>query len=85
MKNQMHLASVLGIPANKVVCKAKRLGGGFGGKETRSCVPASNRQIPDPVLLAAGNCQCTWQACCAGPRRLCCLAVRAYSKAITVC
>ncbi|CAG8618143.1 10822_t:CDS:10 [Funneliformis mosseae] len=29
-------ASVLGILANKVVCKVKRLGGGFGGKETRS-------------------------------------------------
>ncbi|GES98695.1 xanthine dehydrogenase [Rhizophagus clarus] len=29
-------ASVLGIAANKIVCKAKRLGGGFGGKETRS-------------------------------------------------
>ncbi|PKC10690.1 putative xanthine dehydrogenase [Rhizophagus irregularis] len=29
-------ASVLGIAANKIVCKVKRLGGGFGGKETRS-------------------------------------------------
>ena len=29
-------ASVLGIAANKIVCKVKRLGGGFGGKETRN-------------------------------------------------
>ena len=37
MKNQVHVAHVLGVPANKVVAKAKRLGGGFGGKETRRC------------------------------------------------
>ena len=35
MKNQVHVAHVLGVPANKVVAKSKRLGGGFGGKETR--------------------------------------------------
>lgn len=29
-------AHVLGVPANRIVCKVKRLGGGFGGKETRS-------------------------------------------------
>ena len=29
-------ASILGIPSNKIVCKVKRLGGGFGGKETRN-------------------------------------------------
>ncbi|XP_078434820.1 xanthine dehydrogenase-like isoform X2 [Wolffia australiana] len=35
-KNQKYVASVLGLPLSKVVCKTKRLGGGFGGKETRS-------------------------------------------------
>ncbi|CAD7700908.1 unnamed protein product [Ostreobium quekettii] len=30
------VAETLGIPINKVVCKTKRIGGGFGGKETRS-------------------------------------------------
>lgn len=33
---QQKVAQILGIPANRVVCRAKRLGGGFGGKETRS-------------------------------------------------
>ncbi len=30
------VAEVLGMPANRVVTKTRRLGGGFGGKETRS-------------------------------------------------
>jgi len=33
---QTYTAQVLGVPANRVVAKVKRLGGGFGGKETRS-------------------------------------------------
>jgi xanthine dehydrogenase/oxidase len=33
---QGEIARVLGIPMNKVVCKVKRIGGGFGGKETRA-------------------------------------------------
>lgn len=32
---QSEISKVLGIAANKVVCNVKRLGGGFGGKETR--------------------------------------------------
>ncbi|GFH18707.1 uncharacterized protein HaLaN_15555 [Haematococcus lacustris] len=35
-KHQKYVAHVLGVPAHKVVSKTKRLGGGFGGKETRS-------------------------------------------------
>ncbi|KAK5013337.1 hypothetical protein LTR39_003698, partial [Cryomyces antarcticus] len=31
-----YVAQVAGVAANKVVCRVKRLGGGFGGKETRS-------------------------------------------------
>jgi len=34
---QEYVAHVLGIDWNRVTCKVKRLGGGFGGKETRSC------------------------------------------------
>ena len=33
---QMVVAKCLGIPANRIVCKVKRIGGGFGGKETRA-------------------------------------------------
>jgi len=40
-KTQMKAASVLGIPANRVVCRTKRMGGGFGGKETRSLYVSS--------------------------------------------
>ncbi|XP_061729904.1 xanthine dehydrogenase-like [Cydia pomonella] len=43
-----HLASqALGIPNNKVVSKVKRLGGGFGGKETRATILAI------PVAIAS--------------------------------
>lgn len=30
------VSEVLGIPSHKVVCHVKRIGGGFGGKESRS-------------------------------------------------
>lgn len=35
-KTQIYVSTVLGLPLSKVVCKTKRIGGGFGGKETRS-------------------------------------------------
>lgn len=35
-KHQQTVAHVLGLPHHKVVCHVKRLGGGFGGKESRS-------------------------------------------------
>lgn len=45
---QNEAAHALGVAANKVVCRVKRLGGGFGGKESRTtalsvplCVAAS--------------------------------------------
>jgi xanthine dehydrogenase/oxidase len=34
--SQSYVAQVMNVQANKVVTKVKRLGGGFGGKETRS-------------------------------------------------
>ncbi|CAG8493602.1 9022_t:CDS:10, partial [Racocetra fulgida] len=45
-ETQLEVASALGIDANKIVCRVKRLGGGFGGKETRS--------IPLSLALAVG-------------------------------
>uniref|UniRef100_A0AAG5CVM4 Xanthine dehydrogenase n=1 Tax=Anopheles atroparvus TaxID=41427 RepID=A0AAG5CVM4_ANOAO len=44
---QLHVAHSLGIPASKVVSRVKRLGGGFGGKESRAALVAI------PVALAA--------------------------------
>ncbi|KAI5791665.1 Molybdopterin-binding domain of aldehyde dehydrogenase-domain-containing protein [Peziza echinospora] len=35
-ETQANVARVLGVPSNRVVAKVKRLGGGFGGKESRS-------------------------------------------------
>ncbi|XP_019526140.3 xanthine dehydrogenase [Aedes albopictus] len=44
---QLHVAHALGIPSCKVVSRVKRLGGGFGGKESRAALVAI------PVALAA--------------------------------
>ncbi|KAL5036700.1 hypothetical protein BDV3_005886 [Batrachochytrium dendrobatidis] len=54
-----HLVScVLGIPSHRVVCRVKRLGGGFGGKETRpayiSCalaIAARKHRLPVRCVL----------------------------------
>jgi len=35
-ETQAYIAQVCNVPANRVVARVKRLGGGFGGKETRS-------------------------------------------------
>ncbi|WEW60811.1 xanthine dehydrogenase [Emydomyces testavorans] len=35
-ETQAYIANVTGVAANKIVSRVKRLGGGFGGKETRS-------------------------------------------------
>lgn len=34
--HQCLVAKVLGVPVNRVVVRVKRMGGGFGGKESRS-------------------------------------------------
>ncbi|HEX8521018.1 MAG TPA: xanthine dehydrogenase molybdopterin binding subunit [Tepidisphaeraceae bacterium] len=38
---QMMVAEVIGIPFNHVTCICKRMGGGFGGKETQAAQPAA--------------------------------------------
>jgi len=55
-KTQNFCASSTGTPAAKVVCRVKRLGGGFGGKETRSvfasCAAAvASKRTSRPVRL----------------------------------
>ena len=53
-ETQAYVAQVTGVRANKIVSKVKRLGGGFGGKETRSiqlaaiCAAAA-KKIKRPV------------------------------------
>ncbi|KEF57626.1 xanthine dehydrogenase [Exophiala aquamarina CBS 119918] len=48
-ETQAYVAKALGVQSNKIVSKVKRLGGGFGGKETRSiqlstiCAIAANK------------------------------------------
>ncbi|PKA53604.1 Xanthine dehydrogenase [Apostasia shenzhenica] len=49
-KHQASVARVLGLPFSKVVCKTKRIGGGFGGKETRSALIAAAACVPSYLL-----------------------------------
>ncbi|XP_042004114.1 xanthine dehydrogenase 1-like isoform X2 [Salvia splendens] len=49
-KHQQYVARVLGLPMSKVVCKIKRVGGGFGGKETRSAFLAAVAATPSYLL-----------------------------------
>ncbi|KAK6925645.1 Aldehyde oxidase/xanthine dehydrogenase, a/b hammerhead [Dillenia turbinata] len=49
-KHQKYVAHVLDLPMSKVVCKTKRIGGGFGGKETRSAFIAAVASVPAYLL-----------------------------------
>lgn len=49
-KHQKYVSHVLGLPMSKVVCKTKRIGGGFGGKETRSAPIAAAASVPSYLL-----------------------------------
>lgn len=49
-KHQKYVANVLGLPMSKVVCKTKRIGGGFGGKETRAAFISAAAAIPSYLL-----------------------------------
>ncbi|KAG6629944.1 xanthine dehydrogenase 1-like isoform X1 [Carya illinoinensis] len=49
-KHQGYVSRVLGLPLSKVVCKTKRIGGGFGGKETRSAFIAAAASVPSYLL-----------------------------------
>ncbi|KAI0235300.1 Xanthine dehydrogenase/oxidase [Lamellibrachia satsuma] len=48
---QNDVAGALGVPSNRIVCKAKRLGGGFGGKE------ADGTMFALPLAVAANKLQ----------------------------
>ncbi len=40
-ETQMVVAEALGLGMHQVVCECRRMGGGFGGKETQSAIPAA--------------------------------------------
>ncbi|KAJ9119598.1 hypothetical protein QFC22_003307 [Naganishia vaughanmartiniae] len=53
-ETQVFVASALGIPQNRVLVRTKRIGGGFGGKETRSInlaavMAVAARKVKRPV------------------------------------
>lgn len=50
-KHQKLVSHVLGVPMHKIVSKTKRLGGGFGGKETRGAF------LHCAVAVAAAGCR----------------------------
>ncbi|KAL5154207.1 Xanthine dehydrogenase 1 [Glycine soja] len=49
-KNQKYVSHALGLPMSKVVCKTKLVGGGFGGKETRSAFIAVAASLQSYLL-----------------------------------
>ncbi|KAK2967440.1 hypothetical protein RJ640_022372 [Escallonia rubra] len=49
-KHQKYVSHVLGLAMSRVVCKTKRIGGGFGGKETRSASIAAVAAVPSYLL-----------------------------------
>lgn len=46
-ETQAVVADIINVPTNRITARTKRLGGGFGGKESRSCVLAA------PMALAS--------------------------------
>ena len=49
-KHHRYISHVLGVPQHKVVVRTKRLGGGFGGKETRSAWVNAAAALPAYLL-----------------------------------
>ena len=58
-ETQQLVAEVLQIPANRVVVRVKRLGGGFGGKETRSVFLSCGLAVAARKIGRAVRCQLT--------------------------
>ena len=49
-KHQQYIASVLGVPSHRIVVRTKRIGGGFGGKETRAAFLNTIAAVPAFLL-----------------------------------
>lgn len=59
-KTQKHAAAVLDMPENKVSCSLRRIGGGFGGKESSNiiyscCAAVAAHHLNRPVRLLLGR------------------------------
>ena len=59
METQEFVSSVLGVPSNRINCRVKRMGGGFGGKESRSvpfavytAIAAKKEKRPVRIMLS---------------------------------
>ncbi|OZJ05979.1 hypothetical protein BZG36_01218 [Bifiguratus adelaidae] len=55
-ETQLVVASALGVPSNRIYCRVKRLGGGFGGKETRSIPLAATLAVAAKKLRRPVRC-----------------------------
>jgi len=55
-KTQKEVAIALGLDCNRVVCKVKRIGGGFGGKETRNVFIATAISVAAQKLRRPVRC-----------------------------
>lgn len=71
----MYVASTLGVPMHKLVCKTKRIGGGFGGKETRRCDQEAVSRLPPALEPKYHTCSSSMQNpfCVAGQWWCCAL------------
>jgi xanthine dehydrogenase/oxidase len=49
-ENQREVARACGLPHHRVTCRVKRLGGGFGGKESRAAAVAAAASVPAFLL-----------------------------------
>lgn len=55
-ETQALVATALGVPANRIVCRVKRMGGGFGGKETRSAYVSMSVAVAAHILNRPVRC-----------------------------
>jgi xanthine dehydrogenase/oxidase len=50
---QRWVAQATGVPRNRVVAKSKRMGGGFGGKESRTAMVSEPLPLRRPSVASA--------------------------------
>ena len=53
---QHKVAELLGVASHAVTCEVRRMGGGFGGKESQACVPAAAAALAAKALNRPAKC-----------------------------